>query len=252
MFLSLSFFSLSILEDTQLTKLLLTSDVIPHLFALLRHDFGEETQKKRTVESYCLSILSQIAFYSNPSQFNGSYSDPAFASLLIESLFSYKPPLMYGVWLLKGWTSQSHVKPLFSSFTIPDKFLMLLSLSLQSIKNPNQSPYLHLQLLTSLLSVPISIFSQGIIQLTSESKNSITALLHELLQCTQSIDQRAEPKDASSTRTLHLAITKINTLLHLLEDRVGITAIQSNEQDIYQSIIKLESPDNEDGVPGIL
>ena len=94
-----------------------------------QHESRKNSAKKESIDLYSIRILIQLALRSNPSEFQGSYSDSDFASLLVSSVFSDSYFLRYGAFIiLEAWVSSSSShKELFSSITIPSSFFTILS-----------------------------------------------------------------------------------------------------------------------------
>ena len=111
----------------------MSQNLIPRLFDLLhqkpQNESEDEKNKKRSIDVYCIRILIQLTLHSSGSDYQGSYSDSDFASLLVWSLFSDSYYLRYGGFaIVEDWihSSSSH-KELFSYITIPSPFFSFLT-----------------------------------------------------------------------------------------------------------------------------
>ena len=169
----------------------MSQNLIPRLFDLLhekpQNESEDEMNKKRSIDIYCIRILIQLTLHSSPSEYQGSYSDSDFASLLLWSIFSNSSDyLRYGGFTIhESWihSSSSH-KELFSSITIPSSFISILTQCPRKLEGEHVGEFISrlrpfLGSVNDALAVVISSIGIGM-KFDESRKESLTTSLNTL------------------------------------------------------------------------
>ena len=204
-----------------------------------------ERKRKQLIDLYCIRILIELTLHSNPSEFQGSFSDTAFASLLVSSLFSDSYFLRYGGFIIvESWirSSTSH-KELFSSIAIPSSFISLLTQcpTKEEDEKDLEFKYRFRSFLKSMIhALAVVISSIGIgMRMNESSEETLTTSLNTLSTDINNAEQSYQDED-------YILKEELENLKKKIAELNGIVAMEDEmiEKDMDEAISILDEDGN--------